>query len=491
MSRELVVGLDIGTTSVKAVVFNLDGKLIAEAEEMITTNYPKSDWAEQDPKEVERSTVLAMKSVINQANIGTDELLTIGISAAMHSLICVDDKMEPLSQMIIWSDKRSSYIAEELIRTNGNEIYAKTGTPIHPMTPLLKLMWMKENHFEAYENASYIMSMKEYLIVKWFGKRVVDYSMATATGFFNVKKLQWEDSALELAGIRKEQLSEIVPPTKVLTGLNRDIANEIGLSTEIPIVIGSADGQLANLGSGAINPGEVNISVGTSGAIRQFVKGAPINDKMETFTYAFTDDTSIIGGPTNNGGVALQWFKDLMEYEGTHDELLAGAREIEIGSEGILFLPYVNGERAPLWNGKARGNFFGLSINHKKEHVTRAVLEGIAFNIYQIGQSLERIAGAPEKITVNGGLTKSDLWVQIMADIFGKEIYLSDTHHNAAWGAAWTALVAIGKVHSFEDIKTSLPSEKVVEPNRKNHEKYVDIFHKYEKLVESLKEFYK
>lgn len=488
--RELVIGLDMGTTSVKAVVFNLNGQLVAEAEEMIETYYPEADWAEQNPEEIVKASASAMKSVIEKAQANDGEILTVGISAAMHSLVCVDENMNPLSQAIIWSDTRSSQLAEELIKADEGRLYAKTGTPIHPMTPLLKLLWMKEKQDPAYENATYFMSAKEYVVEKWFGKRVIDYSMASATGFFNVKELDWEKSALKLAGIREEQLSDIVPPTEVLTGLNEDVAKEIGLSPDVSFVIGAADGQLANLGSGAIEPGEVNISVGTSGAIRQFVKGAPVNEKMETFTYAFTDEKSIIGGPTNNGGVALQWFKDLLEFEGSHDEFLAGAENIEIGSEGIIFLPYVNGERAPLWNGRAKGNFYGLSINHTKDHMVRAVLEGIALNIYQISTSLESMAGSPRKITVNGGLTKSELWVQMMADIFGQEIYLSDTHHNAAWGAAWTALVGIGRAESFEAIQNSLPEETMVAPNMKNHEAYKEVVQQYDELVESLKEFF-
>lgn len=488
--RELVMGLDMGTTSVKAVVFDLKGQLVAEAEELVTTYYPKPDWAEQDPEEIVSASTLAMTKVIEKTKASDEEILTIGISAAMHSLICVDEKMNPLSQAIIWSDTRSSYLAERLINSDDRDLYAKTGTPIHPMTPLLKLVWMKENEDPAYKEAAYFMSIKEYLIEKWFGQRVIDYSMASATGFFNVKELKWETSALELAGIRGEQLSDIVPPTEVLTGLNKETANAIGLSPDVPIVIGAADGQLANLGSGAIEPGEVNISVGTSGAIRQFVKGAPVNDKMETFTYAFTDDQSIIGGPTNNGGIALQWFKDLIEFEGSHDELLAGVDDIAIGSEGVIFLPYVNGERAPLWNGQAKGNFYGLSVNHTKDHLARAVLEGIALNIYQISQSLETIAGTPKKITVNGGLTKSELWVQMMADIFGQDIYLSDTHHNAAWGAAWTALVGIGRADSFEAIKTSLPQETKIVPRMEHHQAYQEVVQQYEKLVNSLKEFF-
>ncbi|WP_440894734.1 gluconokinase [Amphibacillus sp. Q70] len=490
MSRELVIGLDIGTTSVKAIVFTLTGKLIAEAEELITTNYPKPSWAEQDPKEIEQASIQALRNVVIKAKVEDDEVLTVGMSAAMHSLICLDRKMEPLSPMMIWSDKRSSQIAEKWLAENGERMYLKTGTPIHPMTPLLKLIWLKEEQAQAYLKANYFMSMKEYLIHRWFGKRVVDYSMASATGFFNVNDLKWEESALKLAGVREEQLSKIVPPTEILTGLNEDIAKQIKLSPGTPFVIGAADGQLANLGSGAIKPGEVNISVGTSGAIRQFVEGAPINSKMETFTYAFTEDISIVGGPTNNGGIAFQWLKDLIEFEGTHDELLTYANNIELGSDGILFLPYINGERAPIWDGRARGSFYGLSINHTKGHLVRAVLEGISFNLFQINQSLERIAGTAKKITVNGGLSKSKLWTQIMADIFGQNIYLSDTHHNAAWGAAWTALVGIGKVQSFTDIKASLPDEHVVEPNMENHKMYKYIFNKYQRLVESLTVFF-
>lgn len=486
MGRELVAGLDLGTTSVKAVLFDLRGKLIAESEKMNTTYYPHAEWVEQDPHEIERSSVLAMKEVMEKVNAGDDELLTVGISCAMHSIICVDERFEPLSNMLIWSDGRSSVQAEELMQSNGMDIYERTGTPIHPMSPLLKLRWMKETNDEAYQKATYFMSMKEFLLQKWFGKRVVDYAMASASGMLNVKHLDWDKGALEIAGVKREQLSQIVPPTEVLPALNPSIVEEIGIDPQIPFVIGAADGQLANLGSGAISPGEVAVSVGTSGAIRQFIKGAGVNEKHETFTYAFTDDTSIIGGATNNGGIALQWLKDLLDFTGSHDELTAEAEEVEIGSDGIIFLPYVNGERAPLWNQRAKGNFYGLSIGHKKEHLVRAVLEGITFNIYHIGKSLEEIAGKPKKISVNGGLTQSPLWVQIMADVFGQEIHLSDTHHNAAWGAAWTALVGIGNVQSFEAIKENMPVEKVIQPNMKNHEGYTEIYEKYEKISKEL-----
>ncbi|MFA1819971.1 gluconokinase [Virgibacillus oceani] len=490
MLRELVIGLDLGTTNVKAVVFNINGKLIGESERTITTNYPYLDWVEQDPEKIVQLSKQALKEVIKKANVQNNELLAVGISSAMHSLVCVDDNNEAISNMLIWSDRRSSEQAEALILTRGMDIYSRTGTPIHPMSPLNKLLWMKEKDYEPYHRAAYFMSMKEFLLVKWFGKRIIDYSMASATGMFNLETQDWDEEALEITGVRKGQLSKIVSPTEVISGLDRGIATEIGLPLETPFVIGAADGQLANLGSGSISPGEVNISVGTSGAIRQFITGAMVNKKQETFTYAFTKHTSIIGGSTNNGGIILQWLKDLLDFQGNHDELTALADHIEPGANGIIFHPYVNGERAPIWNGRAKGNFYGLGIGHKKEHLVRAVLEGITFNIYQIGKALEEISGQPKKISVNGGLAKSPLWVQILADVFGEEIHLSDTHHNAAWGAAWTALVGIGKANSFEDIKKNMPAEKVVEPNLEDHEVYQRIYKKYQGITKDLAKYF-
>ncbi len=490
MGRELVIGLDLGTTSVKAVLFNLSGDVVNEEEQMITSHYPRTDWVEQDPVEIERAAVEALQKVLSNAKVKSGELLSIGISCAMHSIICIDENMNPLSPMLIWADGRASKQAESLQATVGNTIYSQTGTPIHPMSPLTKLLWMKETNYEPYEQATYFMSMKEFLIEKWFGKRIIDFAMASATGMLNLKTLDWDEKALELTKVTKDQLSKIVPPTETITEMASDIQKEIGFQEPIPFVIGSADGQLANLGSGAISPGEVAISAGTSGAIRQFVKGTPVDTNQETFTYAFSEELSIIGGPTNNGGIALQWVKDLLEFEGTHDELLAFAEKVEPGAQGILFHPYVNGERAPLWNQRAKGNFFGLSIMHKKEHLVRAVLEGITFNIYQIGKTLESLAGKPKKISVNGGLTRSSLWVQMLADVFGQPVYVSDTHHNAAWGAAWTALVGIRKVDSFERIKQNLPQEQVFEPNMETHVLYKKIYAKYEALGTDLAKYF-
>lgn len=486
--EDIVIGLDLGTTSVKAVAFDLKGKVMEESEKFIQTYYPEQDFVEQKPDEIEKSSRKVLKDIFEASR--HSNILGVGISCAMHSLICMKEDGTPLSDMIIWSDGRSSGLVERLDPQVKKSVYSKTGTPIHPMSPLLKLMWMKENNDKAYQQADYFMSMKEYLLYKWFDKRMVDYSMASATGLMNVKALDWEEEALSLAGVERAQLSEIVPPTEIVEGLKPEIRAELGWPENTPLVIGAADGQLANLGNGAIKPGEVAVTVGTSGAIRQLIAGQRVNDNGETFSYAFTEDSSIIGGPTNNGGIALQWLKDLLEFQGTHEEFLKGADEVALGSDGLLFVPYINGERAPVWNQKAKGNFYGLSITHRRPQLVRAVLEGIVFNLYQIGQSLEEIAGKPTSISVNGGLSKSPLWVQILADVFGHEVQLADTHHGAAWGAGWTALVAIEKAASFEQIKENIPIDQVIKPDMEKHQKYAEIFRKYQQIAKDVEKYF-
>ncbi len=486
--QEVVIGLDIGTTSVKAIAFDLEGKVLAESEQFIETIYPEIAYVEQNPDQIEKSTKNVLAEIFSLTK--KNRVLTIGISCAMHSLICVDEKGMALSNMLIWSDGRSSELVQRMDPATKKRVYTKTGTPIHPMSPLLKLMWMKETDYSPYKQASYFMSMKEYILFKWFGKRITDYSMASATGLMNIQSLDWDEEALKIAGVERDQLSEIVPPTEIISSIKESIAQELDWPIDVKLVIGAADGQLANLGNGAIKPGEVAISVGTSGAIRQLISGQHVNDNQETFSYAFTENTSIIGGPTNNGGIALQWLKDMLEYKGTHEEFLKDADNIGIGADGLLFIPYINGERAPVWNQNARGNFFGLSVTHKRPHLVRAVLEGIVFNLYQISQSLEEIAGSPTSISVNGGLSKSPLWVQILADVFGKEIQLADTHHGAAWGAGWTALVAIGKVDSFEAIKQNIPINQVVQPNKSNHQQYQKVFIRYQLLAKDIQKYF-
>lgn len=483
MANSYVLGLDLGTTSAKACLFDLQGNLVASVEEMITSSYPQQGWVEQNSRHIEQHAVKAIKATLEQAQIAGQQLVALSFSAAMHSIIAVDGGGEPLSPAIIWADGRAAEQVDALDPQLKQQLYTATGTPVHPMTPLMKLLWMKEHQYAPYTEAAYFMSIKEYLIYVWSGERVIDYSMASATGLFDPRKLDWHEQALELAGINSAQLGRIVPPTARLQAIKPEIAEAMGVRQDLPFIIGAADGQLSNLGIGAVLPGEIAVSVGTSGAIRQFTHEVVVGGQQETFCYAFAADQFIVGGPTNNGGIVLQWLKNLLQDERDFSQFLADANGVAPGADGLLFLPYINGERAPVWNQHAKGNFYGVTVTHGKPHFIRAVLEGITFNLYSIGKALHTEQEGTRKMYVNGGLARSPLWLQMMADMFNAEIYVSENHHGAAWGAAWTALVALELVPSFAEIKHNIPMSEPTLPNAERVQEYAELYRNYERLA--------
>lgn len=490
MSQKYVIGLDIGTTSVKAVAFTKEGYVHSEGEVEYPLHTPHPRWAEQNPLEIEEAAITVINLIIKKGNIESPEIIAFGISSAMHSLICMDSNGEPLSPSITWADGRSIKQAELLQQENGKDLYMQTGTPIHPMSPLVKLMWMKANNYQPYEDANKFISIKEFLTYRWFGKSVVDYSIASATGLFDLHTLTWNQQALQTAGISEDQLFTPVPPTEVLTGLRQDIAQKMGISTTIPFVIGASDGPLANLGIGAINPGEVAITIGTSGAIRQVTSKPKTDPLQQTFCYTITDQLSLIGGPTNNGGIVLRWLKDLVAKDNDYNTLTELASQVKPGSEGLIFLPYLNGERAPIWNSNARGNLFGLTLRHQKEHMIRAGLEGVIYSIYHVGEALERLAGKSTTLYASGGFARSPLWLQIVADMFNQNVQVPQSHQSSAWGAAWMALYGVNEVSDLSKIKESIPMQVSYIPNLENHLIYKEMFQTYKKLSESLNPYF-
>ncbi|KHE66917.1 gluconokinase, partial [Halobacillus sp. BBL2006] len=416
------------------------------------------------------------------------EITGVGISAAMHSLICMEESGKPLSPSIIWADARSADQAAFLKEKHAH-LYMRSGTPLHPMSPLSKLIWMKEQGYEPWKQADYYVSIKEFLLYRWFGEKVVDYSIAAATGLFDIKEHRWDREALNLAGIETDQLFQPVPPTHSLQGMKTETAARAGLNADTPFVIGASDGPLANLGIGAIEPGETAITIGTSGAIRQFSSEPLLDEKQEIFSYSFTEDLWITGGPSNNGGLVLGWLQKLWNGEQDNysmEQLSEMAASISPGAENLLFLPYLNGERAPFWNAEAKGSFIGLTPTHEKEHMTRAAMEGVLFSILHIAKALERLGNEHQKIFASGGFARSPVWVQMLADMFQTPIYIPKSHQSSAWGAAWLALYSLGEVENLTDIKHSIPMDEEYLPNEENKEKYQELFRIYEAVSADL-----
>lgn len=496
-----MIGVDIGTTSTKAVLFSKDGAVISHHTIGYPLLTPTPLTAEQNPAEIYQAVLGTIKETVNKSSIDPNELLCISFSSAMHSVIAIDELGKPLTNCITWADNRSTKWAEKIKdEWNGHSIYMRTGTPIHPMSPLCKIRWIKEEKPEIFVKTYKFISIKEYVFYQFFKKFVVDHSIASATGMLHLHNLDWDEEALQVAGISKEHLSELVPTTYYLQGLAEEVALELGILSSTSMVIGANDGVLSNLGVNAIEPGVVAVTIGTSGAIRT-VTDRPVTDpKGRIFCYALTENHWVIGGPVNNGGMTFRWVRDVIasaEVEtakslgiDSYEVLTKIAARVSPGADGLLFHPYLAGERAPLWNANARGSFFGLSLHHKKEHMIRAVLEGVIFNLYNVLLALEEQIGVPTKVQATGGFARSELWRQMMADIFDQEVSVPESFESSCLGAAILGLYALKEIDSLNIVSNMVGATHKHKPIKEHVEIYRELTPIYLRISRKLNDEY-
>lgn len=361
-----MLGIDIGTTSTKAVLFTEIGEVIQQESIGYPLYTPDISTAEQNPDEIFQAVLQAISNITKHHS--QKKLSFISFSSAMHSVIAMDENDQPLTPCITWADNRSEAWAHKIKgELNGHEIYKRTGTPIHPMSPLSKITWIVNECTEIAANAKKYIGIKEYIFKKLFDQYVVDYSLASAMGMMNLKTLDWDEEALKIAGITRGQLSELVPTTKIYSNCHPHLAKQIGIDPQTPFVIGASDGVLSNLGVNAIRKGEIAVTIGTSGAIRTIIDQPQTDEKGRIFCYCLTEKHWVIGGPVNNGGMVLRWIRD--EFASSEIEtakrlgidpyevLTKIAERVRPGADGLLFHPYLSGERAPLWNPDVRGSF--------------------------------------------------------------------------------------------------------------------------------------
>lgn len=464
-----MLGVDIGTTSTKTVVFTLDGQVVAQH----AVEYPllctEPGMAEQDPQQIYQAVLSSIGGAVAAAKASPADIALLSFSAAMHSVIALDKDGGLLTNSITWADNRASVWARRIREEHdGQAIYQRTGTPIHPMSPLCKLMWLRQDQPELYARAARFVGVKEYVFFRLFGRWLVDYSIASATGMFNLQELNWDRGALALLGVDAAQLSEPVPTTHQLSGLSAEVAAQLGLKRDTPFVIGANDGVLSNLGVNAIHPGQVAVTIGTSGAMRTVIDRPMTDPSGRTFCYALTQQHWVVGGPVNNGGNIFRWVRDELATaeaetarqagQDPYDALTHIAEQVRPGAEGLLFHPYMAGERAPLWNADLRGSFFGLALHHRKEHMIRAALEGVIFNLYTILPAVEDLIGPTQRMMATGGFARSALWRQMMADIFNREVVVPQSVESSCLGAAVLGLLALGMIRSLDVISDMVGS---------------------------------
>ena len=471
-----VLAIDIGTTSTKVLAVSARGEALKSHQEFYTTQFPHPGHAEQDVLKIYSAFQHGVNEVL-KAVPSNFTLAGVCFSCAMHSLLAVDQSGNPLTPALLWADTRSSAQAKKLRDTElGKMLHDQTGTAIHPMSPLCKLLWWKEHDPQLIQQAYKFISIKEYVVYRLSGELVIDYSIASATGMFDIQALTWSNEALALVGLTKEKLSKPV-------GADFSVKIESGRSfnsglLNVPIFMGASDGCLAQLGSGAMNEGDLTITLGTSGAVRRVgAKELPDPDR-KLFRYLLDNSTLIVGGATNNGTVILDWFgREFVPSTSTLTDLVKLTIPIPPCCDGLIALPFLLGERAPIYNPDAKGVFFNITLRHTKAHFIKALMEGICFELRSIVKSVEEVCGPSKRILVSGGITHAPEWVQLLSTILGKELIVSGTHDASALGAAAIAFKAL-KIPFQNDVS----HQTTFVPNLNQYELYTNQFALFESL---------
>jgi gluconokinase len=446
----VIIGVDIGTSGTKAIAFTREGTAIGNTYVSYNPVANPPGYHELDPEVLFNAVVTCIQKTAQQATALAATITGVSFSAAMHSLIAVNADGQPLTHVITWADARSAAYAEALKQSAaGQDIYRYTGTPVHPMSPLCKLMWLRDHQPAVFTAAHKFVSIKEFIFYRFFDQYLIDHSIASATGLFDIYKKTWYEPALTAAGITSDRLSQPVPATYVISALKKTYAEQLGLATDTPFIIGASDGCLANLGSNATHPGDVSITIGTSGAVRMMAS-QPAWDKQERlFNYILTDELYVCGGAINNGVVLLKWYTEhfLQKQFASGADLtrfVQQAAEAPAGADGLIFLPYILGERAPVWDAGAKGVFLGIHAGHTQAHFMRAIIEGINYALYQVAASVQETVGSIQQIYASGGFIKSPLWLQWLTDLFGREIKVINNEDASAGGAALLGWQAMG-----------------------------------------------
>ena len=443
------LGVDIGTTSTKAVLFDQTGQMGKTFQKGYPLITDLTGKAEQNPDDILQAVKEVMGAAFHSVKENKQTIIGVGFSAAMHSLLCLDENRQVIHPLITWADTRAQKQVEALgKRADISEICARTGVPNHPMTPLSKVCYLREEHPALFAQTRYFVGIKEYVLGQLTNHWVVDESLAASTGYYHLQNHDWDEELLSLAGLERKQLSEIVPTTTQLS-LSETICDEWQLAESPQIIVGASDGVLSNLGIQESLTNQLVITVGTSGAVRKIIETKTPQASQGLFLYPLAQGFFVEGGAVNNGGVIFQWLKEQFFAGEDYPNLLQKVTKVPAGSHGLLVLPHFFGERAPYFQANLRGNILGLNHNHTKEDILKATMEGIILNLRQIVQRLDDKYGPSKQICLTGGMTNNAVIPQLFADICQKEIVVTDCPESSCKGAAMLAMKACEKLTDF------------------------------------------
>ena len=472
------IGADIGTTSTKVVLFDEMFQNLDFVSKGYRTYQDKAHYAEQDPEEVFESFLQAVEELLNRHEEKREHVAYMAFSSAMHSLILMDEKDQPLTKSILWSDSRAEELVEEFKkREDAGAFYQKTGTPLHPMSPFFKLLWF-QNNTDLLKKTKKAIGIKEFIMRKLSGEYVVDYSIASATGLFHLQDLIFDEEILQELSMVPSQFSRPVDVEEMFSLKNLEALSRTKLPSSCKVLIGGSDGCLANLGGDVTEPYEAAVTLGTSGAVRITSDRILLHPEGKTFCYYLRKGQYVLGGAVNNGGNVLAYLSGLFYEHPDHfyRDLSKNLLESEPGAEGITFIPYLYGERAPYYDGHLFAGFVGITPRAEKKHFIRAAVEGIFFNLKEVLTEIERLHGKISLLKVSGGVFENHEMVSILAEVMGCEVQRVDAASSSALGA-----VRLG----IEGIRLNTKKKEMFLPGEKALQ-YEENFKRYQKITKAV-----
>ena len=497
MSR-LLLGIDIGTSGCKAAIFSESGQLISSETQPYDVIYPKEGWAEQDPNEWWDAVVKAVKSLLSNSGIDPSDIKAIGIDGQSWSAIPIDQEGNVLVNTPIWMDTRASDICRRLKDEIGEqEIFNLCGNPIEPMYTLPKILWYKENMPEVYKKTYKILQSNSFIVYRLTQKISQDISQGYGFHCFDMRKGQWDKDMAEKMGIDLDMLPERIYKSHEIVGyVSKAVANIISICEGTPVVAGGLDAACGTLGAGVINAGQTQEQGGQAGGMSICLEEYKADPRL-IMSYHVVPEKWLLQGGTVGGGGVIKWFeREFCEEEriaakekmnSSFDQMNMEAVEIPEGSDGLIFLPYMAGERSPIWDKNAKGIFYGLNFSITRAHMIRACFEGVAFSLKHNLDVANEAGADVDVMYATGGAANSKLWTQIKADITGKEIYVTSSDTSATMGAAMLAGVGVGIYKDFEDaVKKCVKITRKHVPNERN-DKYGKNYRTYLEIYKSLK----
>ncbi len=485
------LGLDLGTSSLKAVVIDGAGQVLARAADEYGIDAPLPGWAEQDPEMWLRATFACTRWALDQAGVSPDSIDAIGLSGQMHGIVCLDRPGRALRPAIIWADQRSSEQVAQVYKTVGRAQYAAwIRNPLATGFQLASWLWLRQHEPDLARRTTCLLLPKDYLRYRLTGELGTEPSDACATGMFDPGHRQWCEPLLMKLNIEPGLLPPVSASHAIAGGLRPETAAEMGLRPGIPVVFGGGDQPCQALGNGIIAPGVLSCTIGTGGQLLAPLL-APAFDpglRLHLYCHAIPDRWYSMGAILA-AGLALRWLRDSIFPGETYQTLADRASLVPPGAEGLLFLPHLAGERTPHMDPHATGVFCGLTLRHTGDHLARAVMEGVVMALRQALELMLECGAQAERVIASGGGTRHPLWLRLQADILGRPITLSRTVEAAATGAAMLAGVGAGY---WPDVAAACSqvvrwSDEVIEPDLDNVRRYDEVYARFRQLYPALR----